>query len=1093
MPTLKNRKPAVADEVIQQYVRNSQGVDANGLPTRNYVDQGLQDAEDYANGMTDDDYSQIQDYADNAQDYSTPTDQSAGVNKDLQQAEHRQSDSNTSVQNNQSDNSGSRAQRQTSKQENAVNYRGGNTRGKSKGGIKGAIGRKIGMWILGISATAIIGLGIGGASSASLLLQSIVQRIDNSPLNVGDWASDFHSRKIYKHTLKAMKGCQSSIFKACDRFKDMSERQQKKFKQNGWKMYDADGNEITDIKGKKEVRSLQPPDDIELPTKVGDKDISNRRLDADTLVNAMDKSPSLRKSMSGVYNPRFGSFSDSAFMKFLSRFKLKKRSSVDGSTTKEMDDQMRKTVDEDTNEDDESSSGGTAKECTDPAKKGKFCVDGDGAEIEDAKSLDDAQKKIDGGNETFDAKAKNNPKDDLDATTDRITGTGIKNKLSNWFSSGNVQTWYCSLYNGARGVSTAIKIFKSRKLLTFALQFLTTASAIMAGKATAEQVQYLGDTLTQVTKDDNTNEIISGSGMDSANMKFALYQQESALTVSSMSYKASLTGNDPVGIFALGMASVAGIIFPGFSGVKGANYSCNAWMSSAMQTGLLITGIASDAWSFVAGAGIGTVVKKAIESGVYKAVRETVEAVIEKAVSKNFAKLAWNKIKDSKSLLMGAALDIGGGMAFDKIAEIIPTMITNAMVGGITDGLKGEKAGDALSAGYDEMFSKSFKNRGGAPLHTNEAVAYKAKMEQRALAYAEEQRVGAKWYDIYNSYTALGSVTSELAINMSGALSSPSMFIKRVAGVVSRGYASIKNPLTAKAEDTASYQCDDPDYANLGLACDYNGTLVYGQTETYDLEQLVPELYSKGLINESGDPEGKFQNFIDECIESEYAPGSYRSESHSVAGSEGENCVNGAEIPTDSGGKIAVNKLYDYYQDLQSQKAMDEEPNSNGDGNGDSSSDDISISGSQDPKTYQDKFLSEHPDGCAVGYCTSSNGCTTIPAWFITEHTSLKYGHGNGNQVVDQLVAANPGKNLVVTNKPTKVPAIFSTNATGMNATGTTYGHTGLVTAINEDGTIQTLEAGAGMGGKMHTQTFTHKASDYATATEFVYIGDYLK
>ena len=73
MPTLKNRKPAVADEVIQQYVRNSQGVDANGLPTRNYVDQGLQDAEDYANGMTDDDYSQIQDYADNAQDYSTST------------------------------------------------------------------------------------------------------------------------------------------------------------------------------------------------------------------------------------------------------------------------------------------------------------------------------------------------------------------------------------------------------------------------------------------------------------------------------------------------------------------------------------------------------------------------------------------------------------------------------------------------------------------------------------------------------------------------------------------------------------------------------------------------------------------------------------------------------------------------------------------------------------------------------------------------------------------------------------------------------------------------------------------------------------
>lgn len=1105
MPKLKNRQSEVADQIIQQYVRNSQGVDSVGLPNKKYISQRPQytedNAEDYADDA-DDDFSQIQDYSDNDKDYSSPTDQSAGANSDLQNAEQQGSANHAQsndAQDGRDSDGASRAQRQTSRQENAVNYRGGNAKGKASGGIKGAISRKVGMWILGACAAAIIGLGAGGATSASLLLQSIVQRIDNSILNVGDWASDWHSRKVLKGALKSMQGCKSSVFKACDRFKPMSERQQKKFKQNGWKMYDSNGQQIAadKISGKQQVAYLEPPDDIELPEKVKTaggkelslKDINGKKvLDADTIIGAMDDSASLRKGMTGVYNPRFGSFSDGKFMKFMKKFRLKKHSSVDADTPKEMDEQLKKTVDDDNNKTQDASNNKVV-ECS--GSSGNYCIEGSDEPIKDkdGKVITDkanAEKVVVDGDSAFNAKKKVDPSDDLEATKNHISDKGLANKLSSWFSAGgDVSTYYCSLYNGARGVSTAIKMYKSRKMIAFAFQFLTTASAIMAGKATAEQVQYLGNKLTTVTKYDNTNAIAQGSGMDAANMKYALYQEKGDPTESSMDFKASLTQDDPIGLFITVMKGAVSFV-PGLNGDPGV--FCDKWMSSTVQTGLLVTGIASTAWSFVPGAGWTTDLMKVVgELATGKLKTDLVGKL-----GRQLVKAAWNGIKNSKTLL-GMAAGLGADMAFDRISEIIPTMITNAMVGGITDGLVGERAGDALATGYDEMFSKSYKNRGGAPLSTNDAKAYKVKIEERALAYAEQERVGAKWYDIYNPYTALGSVTSELAINMSGALNSPSMFIKKVANVVNRGYASIKNPLTAKAEDATFYQCADPDYSSLGLACDNNGTLVYGQTKTYNLEELIPELYSKDLIDEEGNLKGNFLTFEKECIESDYAPGTYRSSDKTIAGSRGENCINGATWPIGSGDNtIDVSKLYDYYQDLRSQEAMDNEPNSNGDSGSDSSSD-ISTAGSQDPTIYQDKFLSEHPNGCSVGYCTSSNGCTTISAWFISEHTSLNYGHGNGNQVVDQLVAANPDKNLQITNRPTKVPAIFSSNPPDMNAAGADYGHTGLVTAINEDGTIQTLEAGASMAGKVHTQTFTHKPSEYSSATKFVYVGDYLK
>ena len=155
----------------------------------------------------------------------------------------------------------------------------------------------------------------------------------------------------------------------------------------------------------------------------------------------------------------------------------------------------------------------------------------------------------------------------------------------------------------------------------------------------------------------------------------------------------------------------------------------------------------------------------------------------------------------------------------------------------------------------------------------------------------------------------------------------------------------------------------------------------------------------------------------------------------------------------------------------------------------------INTAGNQDPEVWQQSFVEETGNGTYGDYDTRSNGCTTISAWFVGAHTDLTYGHGNGKDVVDQLIAANPGAGLEATSTPTKAPSLFSAWEPSTMTSSAEYGHVGLVTAIDPDGTIHTLESGSGAGkkGKPWSFTNTYTKEDYASNAKFVYLGDHLK
>lgn len=223
-----------------------------------------------------------------------------------------------------------------------------------------------------------------------------------------------------------------------------------------------------------------------------------------------------------------------------------------------------------------------------------------------------------------------------------------------------------------------------------------------------------------------------------------------------------------------------------------------------------------------------------------------------------------------------------------------------------------------------------------------------------------------------------------------------------------------------------------------------------------------------------------------------------------------------AAYSSDNGMKPIRLYVMDYYNTVSGMCYYGDE----GDSDSDSACDEMSVNsagdsssggsavGSEDPEVWQKAFVEflggdgyKKVEGLYVCY----NGCVTIPAWFITEYTDLTYNQGNGWQVVDKLVAANPGLESTQTlDSSCKLPAIFSSYSPSMGsvsdcdsgaAPNGKCGHTGLVTKMDADGTIYTLETGSGYCNDPNLSTVQTRAkSDWdGGKAEFVCLGDYMK
>jgi hypothetical protein len=128
-----------------------------------------------------------------------------------------------------------------------------------------------------------------------------------------------------------------------------------------------------------------------------------------------------------------------------------------------------------------------------------------------------------------------------------------------------------------------------------------------------------------------------------------------------------------------------------------------------------------------------------------------------------------------------------------------------------------------------------------------------------------------------------------------------------------------------------------------------------------------------------------------------------------------------------------------------------------------------------------------------VGPGGSDNGCVTLTKWFIGEYTNLIYGGGHGGDVVNNLVAKNSG--LTKSSTP-RAPAIFSSRSSKWHGGSSSYGHTGIVVAVNGN-IVTTLETWSGVRNNSKSQGMWSISYNIewspSDSVEFVYLGDHLK
>jgi len=421
---------------------------------------------------------------------------------------------------------------------------------------EGKIKSSVKKWAIG----AILGIGTAGAAGAGLmgmasLPETLMSKFLDGTMNVSNGVLGSRYGTVLRNFFG--KGCSAGV--SC-KFHTMPQRTANKLRDNGFKLLDSSGNEIT---GSGRLTNL---DKIEVPSSLKAElgDIAkDGRLTANNITKAMDKSPALRKALKNVYDPKFAGFSDRVFAKALERLRAAKKSSIpkDGETSgdeaavaKANETALEKTVNEGA-----SVAGGTAhaQENTDEhGNKTYEALDENNKPILDTDSkpitaktadeatkagqqvLDDAAKALDDAVGTGGEKAAK--KAVLDAGKN-ATETTLGKVLGVFSMTGNILNYPCGVLNGLRALNFGVKIIRNAQLIRLFIDFAAAVGAAQAGDGDPNQVGfYLGKLLTGVVDSSG----VATTAMDSVYMANLMFGDRLGDDESSTQFKAAATFKD---------------------------------------------------------------------------------------------------------------------------------------------------------------------------------------------------------------------------------------------------------------------------------------------------------------------------------------------------------------------------------------------------------------------------------------------------------------------------------------------------------------------------------------------------------------------
>lgn len=664
---------------------------------------------------------------------------------------------------------------------------------------------------LGIILSALAGFGFFGIASFGPAI-GFVQGMTTFKEDMNDTmtAQDKNQSVLFKKKLKPVtrtKGMCNKVVTIKCRFATMSDKQVKKLEDGGFRVLPAEEDRKKNMLGRNAVEAIEYD-----KTSADGRSKEVVTVDARNYDVEMRKSVQFRTMLFKSFNARHTSMTGGAIKKVMEKMKITKARKLSGDK-KSMDSQFESSV----KEGNDSIGGKTATK----NENGDW-VDEDGKRIE-------SEDKIQMLNEDPDSSQ-------LNKLGKKATGSLLTKGMNAVNIAGDLDT-YCSVMKMLRLVSAASKVVKYSQYIRLGFVALNTSDSIIAGSATPEAVEYMGEKFSHqdLRKDvlDQSAAMKEGEWANDA----AVYEPQDASP-----YQQTIANPDE------GKNAYDSQMYRA-SAYGAVEESTFRSMQSAVGIGLgasFLQKLADKMSSSVGGPKTCQVVQSIYVRGI---------GLIVGAVAIAFS---GGLVKTGTKVASVAAFGVAAYFAMAYLQSYLKDMTEGELPE------DGYDLGQATGSGVGGLLGSTASTKGLAPLSTEETVAdYMTLTAETNDQYDEIARNEARDdpFNAYNKYSFLGSLAGSFYPMMNTAVKSGGAALAIAPNILATAASAI-SPV-AKA-NTASpvdrfQKCTDPSFTDINLNfADLNCNPRYGLTDeelNADPEVLADWMIEhKQIVPSTGEP-----------------------------------------------------------------------------------------------------------------------------------------------------------------------------------------------------------------------------------------------
>ena len=701
------------------------------------------------------------------------------------------------------------------------NVSGGGTHKSRNAASKGGAKNRAMSFFKGKGAFATTGGVIGGVGAlifagtfnmVSLMSNHITEMVTEK-LNSASISMNKRSSKVFKLKFKT-KGVNCVAGIVC-RMSRVTDRNLKNLREAGFQVEVEKGESILGRKKISSIKYVKAGHEIPLDS-------------SSEIKSVLTNNPEVREALKRGYNGRFASFLDKKWQKLKGWFSFKKwRKNNKGKTEEEIDEDMKKTANDHSKEED--ADGKSRKGDPDPE---------DGKVEKGDKGTSAVKDKLKSNSDKLKKGFKNARQKSIAAAN---TIKGVGQTLSGPL---NAIDKICGVYALVTMEWSVAKVAKVEVFAQFGLSFLSMSSKIRSGDATQEEVTAQGNSLMGIANKKDSDEKKDSEQSDSNTSR--LKEAFAFFADSAEENSPGKSATDSQGWRAVAYGDRISKLDNSAKDYQVGITGALAKIMDTFTSGTL-------GWVVRKGCKVATVTTAVVGAAVV--VASLVACATTACVAEVLGSIAWGAA-------VGVALSLALTVLKDKAMDEISLHVAQGLTGTIlNDSTKGENFGNAIMSGSAAMMSKNTMAGSGGVLTKSQAVAFYHETERQIAENAEEIRKTRSPFDPNTRHTFLGSIVSNM-LPYSKQIASISGFLPSIIGGAQRSFAAITPG--AHAANDANFianmdTCEDKSIKDTGAATDIFCNVYTGidmKIADKDTDQVIDELKSSGDLKEkdsSGD------------------------------------------------------------------------------------------------------------------------------------------------------------------------------------------------------------------------------------------------